>query len=182
MSIVEEIKEFNKEFVQKGKHVDYISTKYPNKKLAILSCMDTRLTELLPAALNLKNGDAKIIKNAGGVITHPFGSVMRSLLISVYQLEVEDIMVIGHDDCGMQSLNTDMIIQKMLCRNIDRDKIDMMKYYGVDIYNWLKGFDNVEHSVVETVSLIRNHPLIPKDVRIYGFIINPNTGELKAIC
>ena len=55
----------------------YAASKYPNKKLAILSCMDTRLTELLPAALGLKNGDAKIIKNAGGIIADPFGSVMR---------------------------------------------------------------------------------------------------------
>ena len=62
--------------------------------------MDTRLIELLPAALGIRNGDAKIIKNAGGVITHPYGSVMRSLLVAILELGVEEVMVIGHTDCG----------------------------------------------------------------------------------
>ena len=76
--MIEEILEYNKKFVEEKKYEKYISSKYPNKKLAILSCMDTRLVELLPAALGLKNGDVKMIKNAGGVITHPYGSVVRS--------------------------------------------------------------------------------------------------------
>ena len=77
----------------------YLTSKYPDKKLAILTCMDTRLIELLPAALGLKNGDAKIIKNAGGVITHPYGSVaVRSLLVAIIELGVEEVMVIGHTD------------------------------------------------------------------------------------
>ena len=71
--MVEEILAFNEQFVEKKGYEKFITNKYPDKKLAILSCMDTRLTELLPAALGLKNGDAKIIKNAGAVISHPFG-------------------------------------------------------------------------------------------------------------
>lgn len=61
------------------------------EKIAIITCMDTRLTELLPQALNIKNGDAKIIKNAGGNIVHPFGSAMRSIIVAVYSLEVEEV-------------------------------------------------------------------------------------------
>ena len=61
----------------------YETTKYPDRKIAILSCMDTRMTELLPAALGIKNGDVKLIKNAGGQITHPYGSVIFSLLVAV---------------------------------------------------------------------------------------------------
>lgn len=68
----------------------------------IVTCRATRLTELLPVVLNLKNGDAKIIKNAGRGISHSFGSVVRSLLIAIYELDVEDIMVIGHTDCSVQ--------------------------------------------------------------------------------
>lgn len=82
--MVEEIIAFNKQFVENKGYEKYITNKYPDKKLAILSCMDTRLTELLPAALGLRNGDAKIIKNAGAVISHPFGSVIRSLLVAIY--------------------------------------------------------------------------------------------------
>ncbi len=86
--MVEEIIAFNKQFVESKGYEKYITNKYPDKKLAILSCMDTRLTELLPAALGLRNGDAKIIKNAGAVISHPFGSVIRSLLVAIYELGV----------------------------------------------------------------------------------------------
>lgn len=69
--MINEIMEYNKKFVENKAYEPYLTSKYPDKKLAILTCMDTRLIELLPAALGLKNGDAKIIKNAGGVITHP---------------------------------------------------------------------------------------------------------------
>lgn len=78
MNTIEEVLAFNKTFVEEKRYEQFETDKYPEKKLAVLSCMDTRLTELLPAALGLKNGDAKIIKNAGGVIAHPFGSVIRS--------------------------------------------------------------------------------------------------------
>ena len=64
--MIEQIVEYNKKFVENKGYEPYLTSKYPNKKLAVLTCMDTRLTELLPAALGLKNGDAKIIKNAGG--------------------------------------------------------------------------------------------------------------------
>lgn len=99
--MIEQIVEYNKKFVENKGYEPYLTSKYPNKKLAVLTCMDTRLTELLPAALGLKNGDAKIIKNAGGVITHPYGSVVRSLLVAILELGVEQVMVIGHTDCGV---------------------------------------------------------------------------------
>lgn len=100
MSTIDDILAFNEQFVEEKRYEQYETDKYPDKKLAIVSCMDTRLTELLPAALGLKNGDAKIIKNAGGVISHPFGSVIRSLLVAVFELGVETIMVVGHTNCG----------------------------------------------------------------------------------
>lgn len=68
--MIEEILEYNRKFVEEKRYEPYMTSKYPDKKIAILTCMDTRLTELLPAALGLKNGDVKMIKNAGGVITH----------------------------------------------------------------------------------------------------------------
>ena len=181
MSHIDEILEFNKKFVENNKHEAYTSTKYPNKKIAILSCMDTRLTKLLPAALNFKNGDIKIIKNAGAVITHPFGSVMRSLLVAIYQLDIEEILIIGHYDCGMQGLEPSEIIEKMQKRNIPKETLDLIGYSGIDINKWLKGFDNIESSVIETVNLIKKHPLVPKDIAVYGFIIDPTTGRLDKL-
>ena len=84
--MINEILKFNKEFVANKGYEKFITNKYPDKKIAILSCMDTRLTELLPAALGVKNGDVKMIKNAGGIISHPFGSVIRSLLVAIFEL------------------------------------------------------------------------------------------------
>ena len=98
--MIDEILAFNKQFVANKGYEKYVTDKYPNKKLAVLSCMDTRLTELLPAALGLKNGDAKIIKNAGGLIISPFDSAMRSLVVAIYELGVEEIMVVAHSGCG----------------------------------------------------------------------------------
>lgn len=181
MALMDEILAHNKKFVENKEYTHFDSTKYPNKKLAILSCMDTRLTELLPAAMNFKNGDIKVIKNAGALITHPFGSVMRSLLIAVYELNVNEIAVVGHHDCGMQSMEPTRMIQKMLDRGVKQEHIDMIDYCGVNIGTWMKGFDNAEDSVRETLSIIKKHPLIPKDVKLYGFIMDPTTGKLEKV-
>ena len=74
--MIDEILKYNKEFVEEKKYEQYKTSKYPDKKIAIITCMDTRLTELLPAALGIRNGDVKIIKNAGGTISQPFDSVI----------------------------------------------------------------------------------------------------------
>ena len=76
-------------------------------KLAIVSCMDTRLTKLLPNALGLRNGDAKIIKVAGGTILTPYDSVMRSLLVAIYELGCQEVMIIHHSGCGACNMNAD---------------------------------------------------------------------------
>ena len=178
--IIEEMLAYNKQFVAEKRYEQYAASKYPNKKIAILTCMDTRLVELLPAALGLKNGDVKIIKNAGGVVTNPFGSVIRSLLVAIIELGVEEIMVIGHTDCGVQHIDSDIMIHHMKQRGISQESIDLMKYCGIDFEEWLRGFDCVESSVAETVDLLRNHPLMPKDVLIKGYVINTKTGELTA--
>ena len=179
--MLEEILQYNKEFVESKAYEKYAASKYPNKKLAILSCMDTRLTELLPAALGLKNGDAKIIKNAGGIIADPFGSVMRSLLIAVHTLGVEYILVIEHTDCGVQGLDSQAVMQKMRDNGISEESIEMMKYCRPDFDKWLCGFHKVENSVENSVNLIRKHPLIPDKVQVSGYVIDATTGQLNPV-
>ena len=110
---LDEILLYNIQFVKDKKYVEYTTTKNPNKKLVILSCMDARLTELLPKAMNIKNGDAKIIKNAGATIMHPFGSIIRSIIVAIYEFGAEDVMVVGHHGCGMSNLNTESIMKKI---------------------------------------------------------------------
>ena len=91
--MIEQMLQYNKKFVEERQYEKFQTSKYPDKKLAILTCMDTRLVELLPAALGIKNGDVKMIKNAGGMITSPFDSAVRSLLVAIVELGVEEIMV-----------------------------------------------------------------------------------------
>ena len=177
---INEILQFNKEFVEKEEYKNFKASKFPTKKIAILSCMDTRLTLLLPAALGLKNGDAKIIKNAGGIISHPYGSVIRSLLVCIYELGIEEILVIGHYDCGMQNLQSDKITEKMLRAGISADAIGKVKS-EIDYDKWLAGFDCVEQSVTDTVELILHHPLIPENINVHGLLMDPETGRLDSL-
>nr|WP_330362143.1 carbonic anhydrase [Lacrimispora saccharolytica] len=179
--MIDEILQYNKKFVENEGYVRYITNKYPNKKIAIVSCMDTRLTELLPSALGLKNGDAKIIKNAGGVISHPFGSAMRSLLIGIYELDVKEILVIGHTDCGARHTDSKKIIEKMKQRGIPQKNIDMVKYYGIDFDSWLGGFKDLDLSIKKSVELIRSHPFVPEEIMVYGLVIDSVTGELRKV-
>lgn len=179
--MVEDMLAYNKHFVESKGYESYITNKYPDKKIAILSCMDTRLTALLPAALGIKNGDVKMIKNAGGVISHPFGSVIRSLLVAIFELGVEEIMVIHHSDCGACHMHSETLIQRMEERGVKADYVDMMRFCGVDFHAWLDGFEDTEKSVRGTVDFIVRHPLIPADVKVYGFIIDSTTGELTRI-
>lgn len=179
--MIDELLKYNEKFVESGEYKHFQTSKYPDKKIAILTCMDTRLVELIPAALGIKNGDVKMIKNAGGMVTNPFGSVVRSLLIGIVELGVEEVMVIGHTDCGVAGINAKMMIEHLLKRGVSQDHIDMMRYCGVDFEKWLSGFDTVESSVAETVDILKNHPLMPKDVVIRGFVIDTQTGKLNPI-
>lgn len=181
MNKLQEILDYNKNFVENKEYTKYISSKDPNKKLVVLSCMDTRLTELLPKALNLKNGDAKIIKNAGAAIMHPFGSIMRSIIVSIYEFKTDEVLVVGHLGCGMSNLNIDKTLDKVMERGVSVQVIETLSNSGIDIKKWLHGFDSVEESVRESVELIRKHPLIPKDIKIHGLIIDPETGKLEVV-
>ena len=179
--IIEQLLEFNRQFVANRQYEQFVTSKYPDKKLAILSCMDTRLTELLPAALGLKNGDAKIIKNAGGLVISPFDSAMRSLLVAVYELGVEEIMVIAHSNCGACHMNGKQMKDLMVKRGIHQDVINTIGLCGIYLDHWLEGFHDTEDSVRNTVNTIRNHPLIPQDVNLHGYIIDSVTGKLTEV-
>lgn len=181
MSIIDEILTFNEQFVQNNEYEKYKTTKFPNKKLVVLSCMDTRLVELLPNAMNVKNGDIKIIKNAGAIVSHPFGSIMRSILIAVYELDSTDVCVVGHYDCGMQSLHATELLQKAVERGASEETLTTLAHAGIDLHSWLKGFANVEEGVTSSVNLITYHPLLPEDVAVHGLIIDPETGKLKKL-
>jgi len=172
---------YNEKFVAEKQYEQYITSKYPDRNVAIVACMDTRLTALLPAALGIKNGDVKLIKNAGGVIMSPFDSVMRSLLIAVYELGVNEIMVIGHYDCGVQHMDGELMLHHMEARGVKQADIDFLDYCGFSVKEWLTGFSCVQEAVRKSVDMVCSHPLIPKDVLVRGFIMDPVTGKVDPV-
>ena len=179
--MIDRIIEYNKQFVASKGYEQYVTDKYPAKKLAVLSCMDTRLTELLPAALGLKNGDAKIIKNAGGLVISPFDSAMRSLVVAVYELGVEEIMVVAHSNCGACHMSFDHFRHEMNKRGVTDETLATIRHRGIDLDHWLEGFKDTPESVRKTVETIKTHPLMPLDITVRGFIIDSTTGALEEI-
>ena len=179
--MIDQIIEYNRQFVADKGYEKFITSKYPDKKIAIVTCMDTRLVELLPAALGLKNGDVKIIKNAGGTITNPFDSTMRSLLVAIYELGVNEVMIIGHAGCGVQGMDSAEMLELMRHRGVSDEHINLMRHCGIDLDSWLHGFDSTADAVLETVDLVKNHPLMPADVTVRGYIMDSTTGALQSI-
>ena len=181
MTLLNEILQFNEQFVEEKQYEQYTTTKFPNKRVVILTCMDTRLTELLLKSMNFKNGDVKVIKSAGAVVNHPFGGIMRSLLVAIYELQADEVFIIGHHDCGMSSINTDSIIDKMVERGVDRSLFKTLNYSGIDMKDWLHGFSDVTESVKNSVDLVVNHPLMDNNVPVHGLVIDPETGKIDTI-
>lgn len=179
--MIDQMMEFNRQFVESKQYENYQTSKYPDKGIAIVTCMDTRLVTLLPAALGIKNGDVKMIKNAGAVITNPFDSTVRSLLVAIYELGVNEIMVIGHTGCGVQGMDASQMLHLMRERGVDDEHISLMRHCGIDLDSWLHGFDDTPSAIMETVDLIANHPLVPKDVVVKGYIMDSVTGALAAL-
>ncbi len=180
--MIDEVFKHNKDFVESGAYKAYVTDKFPDMKVAILTCMDARLIELLPSAIGFKNGDVKIIKNAGGIISHPYGSVIRSILVAIYQLGVNTIWVIGHSDCGMNHLEATTLLDSMRKHGISQDLLDDIAVNEkIDYDSWLGGFPCVHDAVKCSMSTIKNHPLIHKDITVEGMIVNPKTGELTRV-
>lgn len=181
MSNVTNILEFNKTFVENKEYEAYLTDRYPDKKMVIITCMDARLVELLPKAMNLRNGDAKIIKNAGAIITMPFGNVMRSVLVAIYELGAREVIVVGHHGCGMTGIDPEKVIQKAVDWGISEDVINTLKNSGINLNRWLTGFDSVHEGVTNSVEIIRNHPLLPPGISVHGMIMDPKTGKLELV-
>lgn len=181
MTLLQEILEHNSQFVNRGEYEALRTDRFPNKKLVVLTCMDTRLVELLPRAMNFGQGDVKIIKNAGAIVSHPFGSVMRSILVAVYELGAAEIAVVGHHECGMTGLSCARILDKAIDRGVSKEMVTTLRHAGINLESWLTGFDDPISGVRASVEIVRNHPLLPKDVAVHGLIVHPATGKLDLL-
>ena len=157
---------------------DHQQSKLPQKQVAIITCMDTRLVNFLEPALGLARGDAKVIKTAGNSVTGVFDGTIRSLMVCIYELGVKEILVIGHHECGMAHTTSEGLIQSMLERGISKEAIHMVKK---ELQEWADEFHHPEQNVRDTVEYIRLNPLIPDDVPIHGLIFHPRTGKIDVV-
>ncbi len=170
---------------------------FAKDKAIVLTCMDPRL--LLDAIMGFSSGDMYVLRNAGGLATI---DMLRSLVIAYKLLAANQIFVIQHTDCGMQKF-TNKVMDKLLRKSIVTatlpepcevyveprvcDWENVCKCSGkkncknYPCTDWLPIEQNLYLSVIETVRTIRNYPLIPSDVPIYGFIFDVLTGELIVV-
>ncbi len=181
MTLLYDLLDYNKSFVADEEYKNYVLTKSPNKKMVLVSCMDTRLTEMSFKSLGLKNGDIKHIQNAGGVISHPYGSTVRSILVAVYMLGVEEVVIMGHHDCGFGALKPEPMIEEMKKRGISENTFDVLEHSRINITNWLQGFDSVEESVKDSVRKVHDHPLFDNSVPVHGLVIDPDNGKVDLV-
>ena len=102
-------------------------------------------------------------------------------MVAIYELGVTEVMIIGHTGCGVQGMDANEMLNLMHSRGISDEHINLMMHCGIDLKSWLHGFEDTHAAVEETVDLVRNHPLIPTDVTVKGYIMDSLTGELSAL-
>lgn len=163
MSYFENFLKANQAYVEL--HGDLHLSIKPKTKVAIVTCMDSRLH--VAPALGLALGDAHILRNAGGRVTE---DMIRSLVISQQQMGTREIMVLHHTDCGAQTFNNEDFQEHLKCE------------LGVDVSGQdFLPFQDIDESVREDMKLLRECPLIPDDVIISGAVYDVDTGSMREI-
>ncbi|EGL86737.1 carbonic anhydrase [Streptococcus infantis] len=163
MSYFENFLKANQAYVEL--HGDLHLSIKPKTKVAIVTCMDSRLH--VAPALGLALGDAHILRNAGGRVTE---DMIRSLVISQQQMGTREIVVLHHTDCGAQTFNNEDFQEHLKCE------------LGVDVSGQdFLPFQDVDESVREDMKLLRECPLIPDDVIISGAVYDVDTGSMREI-
>lgn len=155
----------------------------PGRHFAILTCMDARLDPAKYAGL--AEGDAHVIRNAGGRASD---DAIRSLVISYKLLGTREWFVIHHTDCGMATFNNE-IMGNLLAGSLQTASIDESGWRDSNagggtvegkFIEWLT-IDDQTQCVVDDVQRIRNSPMVPDDIPIYGYIYDCKTGQLNAV-
>ena len=136
----------------------------PAKKVAVLACMDARLNPY--GALGLQEGDAHVIRNAGGVVTD---DEIRSLAISQRLLGTEEIILIHHTDCGMLTFTDDEFSQKL------QDETGETPEWSA------QAFPDLDANVRDSIARIKESPFIPKTDSVRGFVYEVETGKLREV-
>ncbi len=152
----------------------------PARRFAILTCMDARLDPAKYAGL--AEGDAHVIRNAGGRASD---DAIRSLVISYKLLGTREFLVIHHTDCGMEFF-TNEVMRGLLASSLETAELTSNGFRDVsrgpgsragEYVEWLTIHDQAQ-AVIDDVERIRNHPLVPKSIPVYGFVYDVHSGKL----
>lgn len=162
MSVIDEVLSANAHYAETHDKGDLAMP--PARGLAVLTCMDARLS--VEAMLGLETGDAHIIRNAGGVATV---DAVRSLILSHHLLATQEVMVINHTDCGMLTFRDDDLRQR-LEEETGTAAVAPAHFHA---------FDDLEQHLKQQVRRIRSHPWLPEDVPVRGFLYDVATGALR---
>lgn len=182
MSVLPEVLAANAEYVSTFGSKGSLALP-PARRFAILTCMDARLDPAKYAGL--AEGDAHVIRNAGGRASD---DAIRSLVISYKLLGTAEWFVIHHTDCGMEFFTND-VMGGLLASSLETAQLGADGFTDVGTgpgssegryINWLTIAD-AEGSVVEDVSRIRNHPLVPGNIPVYGYIYDVRSGRLVEV-
>ncbi|MGB7284880.1 MAG: carbonic anhydrase [Candidatus Acidiferrum sp.] len=163
MSVIDEVLKAN-EFYSRTHELRRLTPR-PERQLAILTCMDTRLSTL---TLGLKNGDAHIIRNAGGIVTE---DTLRSLVVSHYLLETKEFMIINHTDCGLMHA-TEQELRGRIQNRTGTAAVAPAFFYA---------FQNIDENVRHQIQKLRTHPWVPKEVSVRGFVYDVASGRLREV-
>ena len=164
MSVINETLEANQKYAAKFE-LGHLPMP-PARKIAVLACMDARMT--IEEMLGLKTGDAHIIRNAGGIASE---DAVRSLIISHYLLGTEEFMLIHHTDCGMLTFKDDQL-RKRLEDATGTAAVAPGSFYA---------FEDAAQDVRRQVQKIKSHPWIPKHIPVRGFVFDVKTGRLSEV-
>src|SRR5918999_6216822 len=162
MDVIDELVRNNKEYAQAFDKGDLPLP--PAKKLAVVACMDARLD--VHKILGLQEGDAHVIRNAGGVITD---DEIRSLTISQRLLGTREIVLIHHTDCGMLTFTDDDLKQQI------------QEEAGVKPHFPMESFSDLEEDVRQSIARIQASPFVPHKDGVRGFIYEVETGRLREV-
>jgi carbonic anhydrase len=164
MSTIDEVVLANEKYAQTHHKIRRLSPR-PTRHLAVVMCMDTRLTK---QTLGLDDGDAHIIRNAGGIVTE---DALRSLLISHYLLGTEEFMVINHTDCGLMR-SSEEELRQMIERHTGTASVSPERFYA---------FNKPEENVRKQLEKLKSHPWVRKEIGVRGFVYDVDTGRLKEV-
>jgi carbonic anhydrase len=175
MSIQDELLEGNAEYVRDGWDPgDAVLAAPPAKRLAVVACMDTRHN--VERVLGLKHGDAKVIRNAGNMVDD---GTLRSLIVAVHLLGVRHVAIMGHTACGMTLVGRgEFRIAKSIAETAGVPLHEVMR---PDFQRWLGGFDDPVVNVRRSVELVKRHPLLPRDLDVFGLIYDNDSGKVRPV-